>query len=377
MNKKIFFLVFLLFFIWLFYEKQYDEGELFIAASLPQSSIMKELGESVMEGSNAYFEYANREKILGKTQIRFVALDDKYEPYLTQKNVQTFLEKEQPFSFFGFVGTPTVKKILPTIEDQKVPFFAAFTGASFLRHTKNEYIVNFRSSYRQEVEAHVSYLYKQNCSRFAIFYQNDEYGKNVYLSTVKVLDEHNLSLVAEGSYKRNTLSIRHAYYEIKNAQPDAVIMIGAGNVNTLFINKAKEDEVFEKSYFSNISFGNASSMSKNFTNGASRVLFSQVVPNYQDTSLEVVREYHDALKEYNSEYEANFISLEAFLAAKTLVKAIEYSEKPLTHRKFLKSLKSLPSTTLEGLTLNYKNSQLLNHVYLFKYNNGQFVEIKQ
>jgi len=376
MNYKIVFIVLLPLLLWLIlHEKKFDQKELLIAASLPKTSVMSELGESVVEGVKAYFNYANNEKLLGDQTLRFITLDDKYEPHLTRKNLEHFLTKENIFSFFAFVGTPTVKNILPIFNKEEIPFFAPFTGASFLRIQNNKHIINFRSSYKQEIEAHINYLHEQNCSRFAIFYQNDEYGKDVYLSSIKLLKKHHLSLVAEGSYKRNTLSIRHAYYEIKKSKPDAIIMIGAYKVNTLFINKAKEDKVFEKSYFSNISFGNATAMVKALNKDTSKILFSQVVPSYQNRALPIVQEYHKVLREYNSSYEANFISFEAFLAAKTLVLAIQKAKKPLTHQGFLKALKSLPSDSLEGLTLKYQSTQLLNHVYLFSYEDQHFTKI--
>ena len=62
----------------------------------------------------------------------------------------------------GQVGTPTVKRVLPLLYDEDIAFFSAFTGASFLRNDKNENFINFRASYKQEIEALINYLSKQN-----------------------------------------------------------------------------------------------------------------------------------------------------------------------------------------------------------------------
>lgn len=96
----------------------------------------------------------------------------------TLSNTRTLIEKDNVFALFGFVGTPTVKRILPFITQSNIPFIAPYTGASFLRTNDAENIVNFRSSYAQEMDSLVEYLTTQKkINRFAIFYQNDDYGE--------------------------------------------------------------------------------------------------------------------------------------------------------------------------------------------------------
>ena len=84
------------------------------------------------------------------------------------------------------------------------------------------------------------YLYdKKGFSKIAVFYQNDEYGQEGYIGVINTLKKYNLSLVAQGSYKRNTLSIRHAFHAIENANPEAIIMVGANKANSLSNKSAK------------------------------------------------------------------------------------------------------------------------------------------
>ena len=39
-------------------------------------------------------------------------------------------------------------------------------------------------------------------------------------------------------------------------------------------------------------------------------------------------------------------------------------------------LKTTPNNLLDGINLEFKNSQLLNKIYLFKYENNEFIKIK-
>ena len=372
--------IFLLIFIYSKDEK-FMSKTITIGTSIPQTGIIKALGDSVINGASSYFNFVNDNHILGEKKIRFLVYDDKYEPDLTTQNTNKLIFKDNIFALFSFIGTPTVKSILPILYDENIPFFAAFSGASFLRDNQNKNIVNFRSSYSQEIEAIVSHLYKdEKINSIAVFYQNDNYGEEGYISLLKSLKKRNLKLVAQGSYKRNTLSINHAFNEIKDAKPQAIVMVGAYKTNALFIKKAKQNENLKDVIFANLSFGDANEMIKELKQqktNTHNLLFSQVVPDYTNSDIPIVLQYQKLMKKYHPKEELGFISFESFLAAKVLVNAISRIKDDLTREEFLCNLKETPSDLLDGINLEYKNTQLLNKVYLFHYENSKFVEVEK
>ncbi len=381
MFKYIFFVVIVIFASYkILGVDTYDSKTIVVGSSLPKTGIIKSWGESVISGANSYFKFVNDTKLLGDERIKFLTYDDKYEPELTIDNTEKLINTDKVFALFGFVGTPTVKAILPILQDSKIPFFASFTGASFLRNEENNNFINLRNSYGQEIEKLVYYLNnKKGLKRIAVFYQNDDYGEEGYVALLKSLKSRNLPLISEGSYKRNTLSITHAFNEIKDAKPEAIIMIGAYQSNALFIKKAKENKNFKNTIFCNISFGDANAMVKElhkYKVDTKNLIFSQVVPSYTDTSLPVVNEYQALMKKYYPNTKLGFISFEAFLGAKVLVSAISRIKGKKTREKLISALESTPQSVLEGININYKKSQLLDKTYLFRYKNKTFTEIK-
>jgi len=60
-----------------------------------------------------------------------------------------------------------------------------------------------------------------------------------------------------------------------------------------------------------------------------------------------------------------------------LVNAISRIDGKITRDKLIFALKTTPSDLLEGIHLEYKNSQLLNQTYLFKYENEHFIELER
>lgn len=355
-------------------EETFNDDVITLGLSLPKSGIMRAWGDAVYAGANAYFTYANEHHFI-KQKITLLTLDDKYEPELTLENAQNLQEKNI-FAFFAFVGTPTTKKVLPLLEASDIPFIAPFTGASFLRKSHAKNIVNFRSSYQDEVDAIVQYLYtEKGIRKFAVFYQNDDYGEEGYISLLHALKRRNLSLQGEGAYKRNTLSITHAFREIQKSKPQAILMIGANKANTLFIQTARKDKNFKQTLFCNISFGNADAMVKELKGKTKNLLFSQVVPYYTKKNIPVLEEYEKLMYHYGFAKELGFISLESFLAAKSVVHALQKIQKGTTRSSFIKAFTSLPDDTLPGIKLHFKNNQLHNRVYLYIHEKNHFQEV--
>ncbi len=338
-------------------------------SSLPLGGINKQLGLSVKQGALAYFSYANKQKLLGKKKIKFISYDDKYEPELTLENLNILLKKDKVFALFGFVGTPTIKAIMPIISESDIPFIAPFSGASFLRIPKRDNFVNFRSSYADEIEKLVSYLYYvKHITKIAIFYQNDDYGDDGYVATIKSLKKRGLSLVSEGTYRRNTLSVTQALYDIYSSKPEAIIMVGAYKPVALFVKRYRKMDKSKKTIFCNISFVNADELVHELNYKTKNMIFSQTVPSYNDISLPIVKEYRKILKIKYPHTKYGFVSLESYLDAKISVEALEKIKNSITREKFLNHLRELAKI--------YKEKKLFGRVFLFEYKDKKFIELK-
>ncbi len=380
MVKKLFLVLVLIiaFLVIFLYQNRYNnipEKNILLGASLPLSGINKELGKEVIEGANTYFSHINAKGGVHNKKIHLKFYDDKYEPQNTLKNIDTLINKDKVFALFGFVGTPTTKKVFSIITETHIPFIAPYTGASFLRNSNLPNIVNFRSSYKQEIEKIINFLYKtKNLTKFAIFYQNDDYGEEGYIATISALKKRGLKLVSEGTYKRNTLSIRHALHEIKYARPEAIIIVGAYKPSARFIKKSREC-CFDNVIFAPISFVNSNSLVNELQGDAKNIIFSQTVPSYHDKNIIVSNEYIKLLQLYYPKSSPTFASFESFLAAKSVVEALKNIKGDITSKKFLYHIKHLPKQTLGSIPIEYKNTQLLNQTYLSIYKNGKFIPI--
>jgi branched-chain amino acid transport system substrate-binding protein len=313
------------------------------------------LGQGMREGILAAFEEANRAGGINGRKLELKSIDDGYEPEKTIEATNKAINDDKVFALVGAVGTPTSKAGQPIATAAKVPFIGPFTGAEFLRNPFNRYVVNIRASYFQETEAWVEHLTNDlGVTRIAILYQDDAFGLAGLAGVKKAMEKRNLSLVAEGTFKRNTTAIKSALLEIMKGQPQAVVTVGPYKPIAAFIKLARQLKV--DATFVAISFVGSDSLAQELGSEGAGVVVSQVVPFPGDKSLPVVASYQSALAAVNEKSKPGFVSLEGYLAGRLVVEAIKRIPGEPTREAFLDVIEREPFD-LGGMKLTFSATQ--------------------
>ena len=161
-------------------------------------------------------------------QLSVVRYDDAYEPDKSVAATRKLIEEDKVFALIGPVGTPTTLVTQPIATAGGVPFIGPFTGAGFLRKPENANVINVRATYDQETEAWIEYLTTtRKAQKIAILYQDDGFGRVGLSGVQKALDKRGLKLAGEATYPRNTTAVKSAVVDLRKADPDAIVMVGA------------------------------------------------------------------------------------------------------------------------------------------------------
>ncbi len=329
-------------------------ADILLGQSCALSGPAKELGIDMRAGAIAYFNFINTRGGINGKKIKLISYDDGYEPNRCIANTRRLINKDKVFLLFGYVGTPTSKVAVPVAVQNKVPYFAPFTGAEFLRSPVIKYIFNIRASYFMETEIMVERLTKDlGIKKIAVFYQNDSYGKAGLEGVRRALAKRNLVVVAKGSYPRNTLSVDTALKAILQENPEAIILIGAYQPCAAFIKKARK--AGSLAVMLNVSFVSGEALAFYLKNFGLGTVVTQVVPYPYDTCLSVVKEFHRLMAKYSRKEKINFVSLEGFIAAKALCKILKETT-PLTRERFIETAESTKNLDLGGFTISFSRN---------------------
>jgi ABC-type branched-subunit amino acid transport system substrate-binding protein len=363
------------------------------------------LGTELYRGSMACFAEVNRNGGVHGRKIVIRAYDDGYNPIPAVANTVRLIEEDDAFVLFGYVGTPTLTRVLPLLkryEDRSTYMFCPFTGAEPQRRPPYDALVfNLRASYHQETAGLVDHFVAVGRKKIAVFYQIDAYGRCGWEGVRNALRKHGLRMAGEATYKRGTKfgdSLKAQVDVLREGEPDAVICIGAYAACAALVRDAR-DAGWDVP-IANVSFVGSESLvallaeagqkaGKDYTSG---LINSQVVPSYHDTDLPAVRRYRELMDRHKpmppedlrpENYKPlpySFVSFEGYLNAALLVEALKKMGDRPERARFREVMESLDGVDLGlGAPVSFgpKKHQGSGQVYYTVVEDGRFVPVKE
>ena len=323
------------------------DSEIVLGVSTAFKGPSRGLGIELYRGAVSYFAHINDQGGVHGRRIVLKLRNDGYQPVPAVENSVKLIVDDKVFALFGYVGTPTVTRVLPVLkkfQDRDFLLFFPFTGAQPQRQPPyDEFAFNLRASYKQETAGLVDNFIAIGRERIAVFYQADAYGRSGWAGVRAALKEYDKKLVGEATYRRGeqyTAVMRAQVERLKKVNPDAVICIGAYAACAAFARDAVDGGL--EIPIANLSFVGSENLLKKLTDefGAETERYSrwlvnsQVVPSYEDLSMASISEYADLMARYEptppAEFEEHdyvpfaksFTSLEGFLNAKLMTEIL-------------------------------------------------------
>ena len=288
-----------------------SQSEIRLGMSADFSASARALSIELYRGAMAYLLPFNNAGGVNGKRVVIKAYDDRYEPDLAIRNTLKLMDEDDVFALFSYVGTPTMNRTLPLLQmrhDKHFLLLFPFTGADTNRIPPYDQLsFNLRASYDQEMKGLIDHFVAINRTRIAVFYQADAYGRAGWGSLREALGEHGLEIAGEATYRRGSpfdQSYDRQVAIMQRLLPDAVVCVGTYSACAGFVRDMRNRDV--DCPVATISFAGSGVMlkllsaaaqesNKNYT---SRLVSSQVVPNYNDDSVPAVREYREAMDRY-------------------------------------------------------------------------------
>ena len=314
-----------------------QDSRIVLGQSAAFSGPAMQLGTQFHAGARLWFDQLNAKGGVGGRQIEIRHLDDGYEPDRCVANTEKLI-KDEVFALFGYIGTPTSLAALPLATSARVPFIAPFTGAMGLREPFKREAFHLRASYDDETALIVKQLIELSQNRIGVFYQNDAYGKAGLSGVTKALAARQLKPIAEGTVERNSEDVAAAVAKLAKSGAQAIVQIGAYKACAAFIRQAKQAGYGGKFY--NVSFVGTQALADELGKDGAGVVVSQVVPSPYNPARPVSREFVAAAKQ-QGRVQANFSSMEGYLAAKLFTEGLKRAGGKPTREALIAALESI------------------------------------
>ncbi len=325
-------------------------ADLVIGQSAPLTGANADLGKDIRDGALAYFGKINAAGGIGGKKITLVTLDDKNDAKLAAENTKTLVTEQKVVALFGYASSTLSVPAMPLVKEQKVPFFAPFTGADAIR-VQNDFVYTIRATYADEIQKIVGFWGGVGASQVTVLHYNDAIGKQNFETVSRALEKFGKKPVSVAIARNVDISPADVQAVIAS---DPQILV----VTTLYAPIAQLVTALKaqnKQYVTtSLSFAGASQLAKALGKNAAGISVALTVPLPSQRSLPVVKECNDAWAAAERKDALSVTALEACIAAKILVSGLQGAGREPSRATLQKSLSALSRVDTGGYVVEFK-----------------------
>ena len=204
----------------------------------------------------AFFKMVNDQGGVAGRKINFISYDDGYSPPRTVEQTRRLVEQDGVALIFSPLGTPTNSAIFRYLNEKKVPHLFVASGADKWGDSKTHpWTIGFGPSYRTEAQIYAKYILRTKPNaKIAVFYQNDDFGKDYPDGLRDVLgkdwDKH---VIATATYEVTDATIDSQLVTLQASGADVLFSAPTPKFAAMMIRKLRDLDWHPLTIMSNVS----------------------------------------------------------------------------------------------------------------------------
>lgn len=325
-------------------------------------------GSNYRRGIELYFEQVNKAGGVNGRKLQLTALDDAYDPKRTVENTRLLIQENKVFALIGYVATANLIAAMPVAEEARVPLFAPLVGTTSIRLKHNRYLFHVRASYQAELARITQQLAVVGANRVAVVYQDSVFGKSNLETLLELAKAEKLEVVKALPMATTAASATDIAGQLKQAAPNAIIMIMAGTMSEVLIRDVRGSGLGAPLYTISVGLADARASATRLNGALRGVITASIVPSPTLERYGIVKEYRKALGASAGAGD-NYTVLEGYIVAKAFVEGLRRAGRNLTRENFIAALEGVGSLDLGDFRVDYgpKNHNGSNFVELEMY----------
>ncbi len=335
-------------------QKKYDTGandkEIVVGNINPYSGPASAYG-SIGKSIGAYFDMINAEGGINGRKIKYISVDDGYNPAKTVEQARKLVEQDEVFLLFQPLGTPPNSAIHKYMNDKKVPHLFVATGATKWGDPKNfPWTMGWQPNYQSEGKIYATHLLETKPNaKIAILYQNDDYGKDYLKGFEDGLGEKGRALiVSKLTYEVTDPTVDSQMVSLKSSGADTFFNITTPKFAAQAIKKAAEIGWKPTHYLNSVSASVGTVLIPAGLENSVGVITAQYIKDPTDPQWQKGKEWDDWLawmKKYQPSADLKDAqTVYGYTVAQGLVQVLKQCGDNLTRENVMKQAASLDMT---------------------------------
>ncbi|MDO8376609.1 MAG: ABC transporter substrate-binding protein [Aquabacterium sp.] len=222
------------------------DNKIVLGSVTPVSGPPSLLGKAHMLALKVWEQDVNARGGINGRKVEIRQDDDGYVPQRALQGIKRLNEVENIFGLIGTSGSAMLQAMLPYINEQKIPTINAMAVAAshFTPPNKTVFIVG--PTYCQELSTAMTQLVKiKNLQKekFALVYQDDEFGTDVRCGYQKAVKALGLNSVSEIAFKRGTKDFSAEMLSLKQAGATFLTSGGVVAEHSMLMKEAAKNQM--------------------------------------------------------------------------------------------------------------------------------------
>ncbi|MBS0521196.1 MAG: ABC transporter substrate-binding protein [Proteobacteria bacterium] len=241
-----------------FAQKKYDDGasdtEIKIGHCGPYSGPASAYGV-IGKGIDGYWKMVNDQGGINGRKIKFITLDDGYNPAKTVECVRQLVEQDKVLTTFNILGTPSNTAVHKYLNQKKVPQLYVATGASKWGDPKHfPWTMGYQPDYNTEGQIYAKHILANvKDAKIAILMQNDDFGKDYVDGFKKGLGAETGKIVKLVTYEVTDPTVESQIIQLKDTGANVFLNIATPKFAAQAIRKVGELGWKPAQYVTNVS----------------------------------------------------------------------------------------------------------------------------
>jgi ABC-type branched-subunit amino acid transport system substrate-binding protein len=337
-----------------FAQKKYDVGandkEIKIGGISPYSGPASAYG-AIGKAIDAYFKKVNAEGGVNGRMIKFITLDDGYNPARTVEQARKLVEQEEVLLVFQTLGTPPNTAIHKYMNQKKTPQLFVATGATLWGDPKGHpWTMGWQPNYQSEGKIYAQHILETKPNaKIGILMQNDDYGKDYLKGFLDGLgDKAKSMVVSQVTYEVTDPTVDSQMVTLKGSGADTFFNITTPKFAAQAIKKAAEIGWKPVHYLNSVSNAAGAVMVAAGAEAGKDVISAFYLKDPTDPQWANSKEYKDWLafmQKYHptGDLKDNF-NVYGYTVAQTLVETLKKAGDNLTRENVMKQAANLDMT---------------------------------
>ena len=295
------------------------ERDITVAMVLPLQGTQAKQAESVRQGVDGAIEQANKSGGIKGRPLKFLVLDNEYQPDKTVAAINTLAKNESVVAMTSLLGGPNIGAAIPVATQAGLPIVGVLHGNDAFRAPGTEILTHVRASFDGEFRAIAAVFPTIGRRRVAALHATDKSGQAFLAQLESVLKAHGLPLVAAVPYEREATDYSEQARTVQRSGADLLVVGGVTGPGIAAI-RAKNATGLNAQLVC-LSTADDRAIWDLLGPAAIGTAFSCIVPNPYATLLPLAREYQAAMAARRYE-QISLSSFEGYINMRVLLEAL-------------------------------------------------------